>query len=187
MRGRLIRRKGFLAATIAMCVVAAPEVAQAGPASMTLELPMLDGSAFIRLADFSGQPVLLNFWGSECPPCIKEMPLLIAESKRYSAVRFLGIAVDDRASAIQFLSRQPAGYPQLIVPKAPEALMRRFGNTLGALPYTVVLNVQHQMCASHLGEVDVLWIAAAISACSIPDNLAVHGNHIPSPSSRPKE
>ncbi len=179
-----IRRS--LAATLALWLVTASAVAQVGRPAMTFELPMLDGSAFVRLGDFSSRPVLLNFWGSECPPCVKEMPLLIAESKRHSAVQFLGIAVDDHASASRFLSRLPVGYPQLIAPRVPEVLMRRFGNTAGALPYTVVLNAQHQICASHLGEVDAPWIAAAINACS-PADRTVGNNDAPSPSARPKK
>jgi thiol-disulfide isomerase/thioredoxin len=151
--------------TIALWMVVTSVFAQVGP-PMAFELPMLDGSQFVRLADFTGRPVLLNFWGSDCPPCVKEMPLLVSEARRHSAVQFLGIAVDDRASAIRFQSRVPAGYPQLIAPKAPEVLMRRFGNTSGALPYTVILNGRQQICATHLGEVDAPWVDAAIMFCS---------------------
>jgi len=139
---------------------------------MAFELPLLDGTKFVRLTDFSGRPVLLNFWGSDCPPCVKEMPLLVAASKRYSAVQFLGIAVDDRVSAARFLDRLPPAYPQLIAPNAPEVLMRRFGNKLGALPYTVVLNARHQVCITHLGAVDAPWVAAAVSSCGAPEQPA---------------
>lgn len=183
MRNRRMRH-GALAAAIAIGMAAAPAPAQTSRPALSFELPMLDGSAFVRLADFSGQPVLLNFWGSECPPCIREMPLLLGESRRYPSVRFLGIAVDDRASASRFLRRQAAGYPQLVAPQAAEVLLRRFGNTTGGLPYTVVLNARHQMCASHLGEVDNSWIATAINACGIADNAAGSSN-IPASSTGP--
>jgi hypothetical protein len=45
--------------------------------------------------------------------------------------------------------------------------MRRFGNKSGALPYTVVLNTRLEVCASHLGEVDSTWLAAAAAACGV--------------------
>lgn len=99
-------------------------------------------------------------------------------------MRFLGIAVDDRASASRFLSRQAAGYPQLVAPQAAEVLLRRFGNLTGGLPYTVVLNARHQMCASHLGEVDTSWVATAINACGIADKAAGNGS-IPASSTGP--
>ena len=57
---------------------------------MAFELPLLDGTKFVRLADFSGRPVLLNFWGSDCPPCVKELPLLVASAKRYPALAVPG-------------------------------------------------------------------------------------------------
>lgn len=37
------------------------------------ELTTLDGST-ARLSDFSGRPVFLNFWRTDCPPCVRELP-----------------------------------------------------------------------------------------------------------------
>jgi thiol-disulfide isomerase/thioredoxin len=132
---------------------------------MSLELPTLDGTAFVRLDDYTGKPVLLNFWGSECPPCVKELPLLFAQAPRHAGMAFLGIAVDQRSAASRFLARQQPSYPQLVAPAQPEVLLRRFGNKAGALPFTVVVDAQRRVCASRLGEVDAAWIAAAAQAC----------------------
>lgn len=137
----------------------------AAPPAMTLELPKLDGSAFVRLDSYAGRPVLLNFWGSECPPCIAELPLLFAQAPRHPGLQFLGIAVDQRAAATGFLARLQPTYPQLIASTQPEVLMRRFGNKAGALPFTVVVDARHEVCASRLGEVDAAWIAAAAQTC----------------------
>lgn len=139
----------------------------ASPA-MSLELPRLDGTAFVRLDDHAGRPVLLNFWGSECGPCVAEMPLLFAEAARHPGLQFLGIAVDQRAAAARFLAGLKPTYPQLIASTQPEVLMRRFGNRTGALPFTVVVNARHVLCASRLGAVDADWIAAAAQACGAP-------------------
>jgi thiol-disulfide isomerase/thioredoxin len=158
-------RRGVVRVLAALLGVG-PAHALAQANAMSFELPALDGSAFVRLADHAGHPVLLNFWGSECPPCIQEMPMLNAQALRYPGVRFLGIAVDQRAQASRFLARFPPTYPQLIAATQPEVLMRRFGNKPGALPYTVVLNARLQVCASHIGEVDADWIAGQIAHCS---------------------
>lgn len=53
--------------------------AQAAPEVMAFELPRLDASRFVTLAEFRDRPVLLNFWRSDCPPCVHEMPLLEAQ------------------------------------------------------------------------------------------------------------
>lgn len=137
----------------------------AAPPAMALDLPKLDGTAFVRLDDYAGRPVLLNFWGSECPPCIAELPTLFAQAQRHPGLQFLGIAVDQRAAATRFLARFQPTYPQLVASTQPEVLMRRFGNKGGALPFTVVVDARHEVCASRLGEVDAAWIAAAAQAC----------------------
>lgn len=54
---------------------------------------------------------------------------------------------------------------QLVASTQPDVLMRRFGNKAGALPFTVVVDVRHAVCAARLGEVDAAWIAAAVKAC----------------------
>lgn len=140
--------------------------AAAAPA-LALELPRLDGTAFVRLDDYAGRPVLLNFWGSECPPCIAEMPLLFAQAQRRPELPFLGIAVDSRAAAARFLARWQPSYPQLVATTEPAVLMRRFGNKTGALPFTVVVDARHAVCAAHQGAVDAAWIAAAAQACGL--------------------
>lgn len=132
------------------------------------ELPLLDGSKFVRAADFSGRPLLVNFWASECPPCVNEMPLLAAQAARHPAAQFIGVAVDGRARALRFLWGRPSVYPQLEAPRQPEVLLRRFGNLQAALPFTVVLDPAQRICASRQGEVDARWISAALAACAAP-------------------
>jgi thiol-disulfide isomerase/thioredoxin len=145
--------------------------------SVNFDLPKLDGTAFVRLEDYAGRPVLMNFWGSECPPCVAEMPLLFAQAQRYPDIQFLGIAVDQRATATRFLVRMQPTYPQLIAANQPEVLMRRFGNRVGALPYTVMVNREHEICASHLGEVDEKWISAAMKTCGEGVSISSKGTH----------
>jgi len=138
------------------------------PAAESLEftLATLDGHAFVRLSDFLNRLVLINVWGTECPPCMKETPLLNAQSKIYTNVQFLGIGTDDRISSLLFASRFHVSYPQLQAPKDPNGLLRELGDLHGALPFTVMLDTQHQICARRMGEVDAQWIATAVRDCT---------------------
>lgn len=138
---------------------------QAGAPAVAVTLPALDGGAPVRLRDYARRPVLINFWASDCLPCIKEMPLLNAASARHRSVQFIGIAVDERANARDFIARQPMAYPQGAASRPAAALLKRFGNAIGALPYTVMLTPQHAICATRLGMVSPVWLAAAIDAC----------------------
>lgn len=130
------------------------------------QLATLDGDAFVKISDFPDRVVLINVWGTDCPPCAKETPLLNAQSQIYTNVQFLGIGTDDRISSLRFVSRFHVGYPQLRSPKDPDGLLRQLGDLRGALPFTVVLDSKHRICASRLGAVDADWIADAVKQCS---------------------
>ncbi|WP_436547569.1 TlpA family protein disulfide reductase [Janthinobacterium sp. RB2R34] len=109
-------------------------------------------------------PVLLNFWSSDCLPCVRELALLQAQSQRLPGLRFVGVAIDERKWAATFARKAGATYLQLAAPGRQD-LLRQFGNPLGALPYTVVLNGAHQVCTTRLGAVDAAWLAKAAQAC----------------------
>lgn len=134
--------------------------------SLNFTLATLDGHRFVRVSDFPHRAVLINVWGTECPPCIKETPLLNAQSQIYTNVQFLGVGTDDRESSLLFASKFHVGYPQLQAPKNPNGLLRKLGDPHGALPFTVVLDTQHRICAQRLGAVDAQWIATAVHECT---------------------
>ena len=136
-----------------------------GGSAPQLELARLDGAAFVRLSELPKRPLVLNFWRSDCPPCVAEMPLLNQQARRYTEVVFIGIATEEAARARRFLATHPVDYLQLLAPSASEGLMRRFGNKTGALPYTVVLNSQHQICQTQTGPVNAAWLAQTLAAC----------------------
>ena len=59
-------------------------------------LPSLDGRK-VKLSDFRGKAVLLNFWATWCPPCKVEMPWFADLQKQYAddGLVVLGVAMDD--------------------------------------------------------------------------------------------
>ena len=135
--------------------------------TMTLELPDIDGTRIFQLSDYAGKPMVLNFWGSFCPPCISEMPMLHKQALRYPGVQFLGIAIDDRLKARGFLQSQQVTYPHLVAPVQSDGIMRRFGNKSGALPYTAILDKSHRLCLSKAGGIDSGWLADALRHCAV--------------------
>ena len=56
-------------------------------------LPGLDGQP-VRLSDYAGRPVLLNFWASWCPPCREETPYLNAFYQQHQSEGFIILAVN---------------------------------------------------------------------------------------------
>ena len=81
------------------------------------ELVSLDGKR-IKLSDFRGKAVLLNFWATWCSPCKQEMPWFVDLQKKYGSegLVVLGVAMDDSdASKIaEFTGQMGVNYPVLL-------------------------------------------------------------------------
>lgn len=71
------------------------------------------GSA-LKLSDYKGQVVMMNFWASWCAPCRQEMPLLEDLHKKYEALGFtvLGVNIDENSNdALSLLKETPVTFP----------------------------------------------------------------------------
>jgi cytochrome c biogenesis protein CcmG, thiol:disulfide interchange protein DsbE len=56
------------------------------------DLPTIDGTGRVRLADFKGKPVVVNFFASWCEPCKKELPEFSAAARQLAGkVAFVGV------------------------------------------------------------------------------------------------
>ena len=78
-------------------------------------LTTLDGK-HVRLADYRGRTLVINVWGSWCPPCRLETPDLVAEAKADAGrVAFLGVDTTESASAVRaFVAAKGIPYPQVV-------------------------------------------------------------------------
>lgn len=113
----------------------------------------------VRLADFRGRPVVLNFWASWCPPCRAEAPALtwVATSKT-GQVTFLGIDVRDRESkARDFIAEFAVPYPNGPDPGGVEAQYRGIG-----IPYTVFIGPDGTVKRTWVGPLDEQRLLAFI-------------------------
>ncbi len=114
------------------------------------------GGGEVVMASLRGQPLLLNFWGSWCPPCIKEMPDLDRFARQHAASgwRVVGLAVDNLQAVRDFLARSPVSYTIGLAGFEGSELARLLGNTQGALPFTVVFNRQGEVVQQKMGPAD---------------------------------
>lgn len=117
-----------------------------------LALPDLDGKLH-PLSDYRGHRVLLNFWASWCKPCLEEMPALNQVQAKFGdhAPIVIGIAMDEPAHARAFLAAHPVSYPILLGQLTPPSTSLQLGNTREMLPYSVLIDADGRILATHAG------------------------------------
>jgi thiol-disulfide isomerase/thioredoxin len=142
---------------------ALPEQASADVWNQRFEQP---GGGELVLANLKGQPLLLNFWATWCPPCVTEMPLLdrFHAAQRGRGWQVVGLAVDSPTPVRQFLARQPMGFPIGLAGLNGIELARSLGNPSGALPFSVVFDRQGKAIRTKLGSVHDADLAAWVGA-----------------------
>ena len=130
---------------------------QATPA---LQVQSLQGTAR-SLADYRGQPLIVNFWATYCAPCLLEIPQFNTLLQRYrpQGLRVLGVNHGEMPARIaKFLQ---------VVPFEGDVLLDRSQTQLPAwggvaLPTSFVLDAQGRIHWWHMGEID--WLREDIQA-----------------------
>jgi thiol-disulfide isomerase/thioredoxin len=129
-----------------------PTATADGAAILGLVLPDADGQQQ-AVAQWRGKVLVVNFWATWCAPCREEMPQFVRIQARdaVKGVQFVGIAVDDAAKVRDFARELGLNYPSLIGGFGAIELSKSLGNSLSALPFTVVLDRGGQVALTHLG------------------------------------
>jgi thiol-disulfide isomerase/thioredoxin len=107
----------------------------------------------LAMATLLGNPLLLNFWATWCPPCIKEMPEIDRFASRFAASggNVVGLAVDNPKAVRAFLARTPVHYAIALAGFEGTDLSRKLGNDSGALPFTALFDRQGNLTQRRLG------------------------------------
>lgn len=116
-----------------------------------------DVSGNLRKVDeWDGKVLLINFWASWCPPCVREIPDFVRLYDSYVDKGFVivGIALDEKQDVIDFIDPIGVEYPILIAPESGIALTQAYGNRLGILPFSVLIDRKGQIISTHKGELD---------------------------------
>jgi thiol-disulfide isomerase/thioredoxin len=106
-----------------------------------------------RLIDWKGRALLCNFWATWCPPCLEEVPLLVAAKRKLppGGPEIVGIGIDNEDKIREFAAKFKINYPVLVAGATALDLLRRLGNSAGALPFTVLLDPSGALAHRQLG------------------------------------
>ena len=109
-------------------------------------LPDLDGQPR-SISEWDGKVVALNFWATWCPPCLKEVPEFVSLQDKYQAqgLQFIGIALQKPEEVREFVAEHKVNYPILAGELEVIKLAEAYGNNIGALPYTVIIDRNGQI------------------------------------------
>lgn len=126
----------------------------------------------VTLYDRHGQPAdwhnppgklrVVNLWATWCPPCRREMPVLMAAQAEHADIEFLFVNQGETPDIVQrFLSSQSLSLRNLLFD--PES---RLGQSAGstALPTTLFYDAQGRQVGNHLGELSGASLAQALEA-----------------------
>jgi thiol-disulfide isomerase/thioredoxin len=122
----------------------------------------LSGSNYTHVP---GKVTVVNVWASWCSPCRAEIPTLIALSKKYNEVTFIGVLTRDMPPAAEAFARRFAiPYPTLI----DDSVLLGFRDSLpaNAIPSTAVIDKNGKVAGRILGEVTVASLSKLIERVS---------------------
>ncbi len=108
----------------------------------------------LRLDQFRGRVVLLNFWATWCAPCIEEIPVFSRWQRQYgdAGLQVIGVSMDDDEAAVRrFLAKHEVPYPILM---GDAKLGKAFGGVYG-LPQSFLIDARGRIVFRNVGELNL--------------------------------
>jgi thiol-disulfide isomerase/thioredoxin len=105
----------------------------------------------VKMADYKGKVVIVNFWATWCGPCKAEIPSLVELQEKYADdLVVLGFSVDDPAEKMKpYAEEYKVNYP-LLVGNGREDVQNAFGPLLG-IPVSVIIGRDGIIAKKHTG------------------------------------
>ncbi len=144
--------KSIAALILAMSPLAAAEIQEGKPAP---DFTLRDsGGAQVRLSDFHGKVVLLNFWATWCTGCKQEIPWFMDFQTKYKGdgLAVVGVSLDDEGWKVlkPYLAEHSMNYTVVL---GNDDVAGMYGG-VDALPTTLLIDRTGKIAGLHTGVVD---------------------------------
>lgn len=125
-------------------------VSKDGKKAADFTLKTLDGKN-VKLSDYKGKVVIIDFWATWCPPCRKGIPDLVALQKEYKDnLVVIGISLDQQNTMkdlAPFIKQYGINYPVVL---GTEKVVQDYGN-IQAIPTSFIIDQSGNIVDTHVG------------------------------------
>ena len=125
--------------------------ANAKPANLNFTLKDVQGKN-VRLSDYKGKVILLDFWATWCGPCKVEIPWFVEFQQKYGAqgLQVIGVSVDDTVEKLKpYVKEYKMNYP-VLQGLNHDDIQDAYGPLWG-IPVTTIISRDAKICAKHSG------------------------------------
>jgi len=139
--------------------------------SAPLEVSLVDTKGNTHnLQDYRGKWLVVNYWATWCPPCLKEIPHLIDAQQMNDQIEVIGLTVEDikPKNLNRFVKDQMINYPIFLLSRGTQdaeqqaRLFKQLPSPRG-LPTTYIINPEGMMVDKHEGGITFDQIEAVVN------------------------
>ncbi len=131
-----------------------------GQSAPKFDLVGMDGEP-VKLSDYAGRKVVINFWSTWCEPCKQEHDVLQRGPQRFPDVVFLGVVYQDEEAKVRaYLARNGSTYPHLLDPDGRMAV--QYG--VAGVPETYFIDEAGTIAHKQIGPVNDPLLGAVLTA-----------------------